>query len=228
MCNNNRHFSCLPKQFSTKMNTCFLFRFQGFQYHTKKEHNQWSYVFFFLYLDRKKFENKTALECYVSDKVPFSHWNSVTIALSWSDFPVKTRELVAIVGHVPWWWLLGLLLTGLFEDRLIYGFNGILINPMNGQQGNMPCLVTLLYNMHSQPQMYSEVQKQRMPWINWILGYPKTSTGIDADTSKGETSPGYFNSKLVYSYKCGTIFPWEFPEISLAYSHISLEGLVDL
>ena len=35
----------------------------------------------------------------------------------------------------------------------------------------------------------------------------ETSTGIDADASKGETSPGYFNSKLVYSYKCGTIFP---------------------
>ena len=34
-----------------------------------------------------------------------------------------------------------------------------------------------------------------------------TSTGIDADASKGETSPGYFNSKLVYSYRCGTIFP---------------------
>ena len=51
-----------------------------------------------------------------------------------------------------------------------------------------------------------------------------TSTGIDADASKGETSPGYFNSKLVYSYRCGTIFPWEFPEISLAYSHIFLKG----
>ena len=56
------------------------------------------------------------------------------------------------------------------------------------------------------------------------LSYYKTSTGIDADASKGETSPGYFNSKLVYSYKCGTIFPWEFPEISLAYSHIFLKG----
>ena len=52
----------------------------------------------------------------------------------------------------------------------------------------------------------------------------QTSTGIDADACKGETSPGYFNSKLVYSYKCGTIFPWEFPEISLAYSHIFLKG----
>ena len=52
----------------------------------------------------------------------------------------------------------------------------------------------------------------------------KTSTGIDADASKGETSPGYFNSKLVHSYKCGTICPWEFPEISLAYSHIFLKG----
>ena len=51
-----------------------------------------------------------------------------------------------------------------------------------------------------------------------------TSTGIDADASKGETSPGYFNSKLVHSYKCGTICPWEFPEISLAYSHIFLKG----
>ena len=51
-----------------------------------------------------------------------------------------------------------------------------------------------------------------------------TSTGIDADASKGKTSPGYFNSELVYSYKCGTIFPWEFPEISLAYSHIFLKG----
>ena len=28
-----------------------------------------------------------------------------------------------------------------------------------------------------------------------------TSTGIDADASKGETSRGYFNSKLVYCYK---------------------------
>ena len=54
--------------------------------------------------------------------------------------------------------------------------------------------------------------------------YMYTSTGIDADASKGETSPGYYNSKLIYSYKCGTIFPWEFPEISLAYSHISLKG----
>ena len=51
-----------------------------------------------------------------------------------------------------------------------------------------------------------------------------TSTGIDADASKGETSPGYFNSKLVYSYRCGTIFPWEFPEISLAYYHIFMKG----
>ena len=55
-------------------------------------------------------------------------------------------------------------------------------------------------------------------------GYMNTSTGIDADASKGETSPGYFNSKLVYSYRCGTIFPWEFPEISLAYSHIFMKG----
>ena len=53
--------------------------------------------------------------------------------------------------------------------------------------------------------------------------YNATSTGIDADASKGETSPGYFNSKLVYSYRCGTIFPWEFPEISLAYSHIFMK-----
>ena len=56
----------------------------------------------------------------------------------------------------------------------------------------------------------------------WML--VSTSTGIDADASKGETSPGYFNSKLVHSYKCGTICPWEFPEISLAYSHIFLKG----
>ena len=54
--------------------------------------------------------------------------------------------------------------------------------------------------------------------------YNTTSTGIDADASKGETSPGYFNSKLVYSYSCGTIFPWEFPEISLAYYHIFMKG----
>ena len=68
-----------------------------------------------------------------------------------------------------------------------------------------------------------------------------TSTGIDADASKGETLPGYFNSKLVYCYKCGiliaarttallhhrpvregmltgfphsgTFFPWDFPGI---------------
>ena len=81
--------------------------------------------------------------------------------------------------------------------------------------------------------------------------YLYTSTGIDADASKGETSPGYFNSKLVYCYKfgiliaarttallhhrpvregmltgfqhSGTFFPCEFPEISLAYSHISLK-----
>ena len=52
----------------------------------------------------------------------------------------------------------------------------------------------------------------------------KTSTGIDADASKGETSAGYFNSKLVHSYKCGTLFPREFPEISSAYSHIFLKG----
>ena len=57
-----------------------------------------------------------------------------------------------------------------------------------------------------------------------IQGVQWTSTGIDADASKGETSPGYFNSKLVYSYRCGTIFPWEFPEISLAYSHIFMKG----
>ena len=56
------------------------------------------------------------------------------------------------------------------------------------------------------------------------FGVKLTSTGIDADASKGETSPGYFNSKLVHSYKCGTICPWEFPEISLAYSHILLKG----
>ena len=54
--------------------------------------------------------------------------------------------------------------------------------------------------------------------------FMETSTGIDADASKGETSPGYFNSKLVHSYKCGTICPWEFPEISLAYSYIFLKG----
>ena len=54
--------------------------------------------------------------------------------------------------------------------------------------------------------------------------HKRTSTGIDADASKRETSPGYFNSKLVYSYTYGTIFPWEFPEISLAYSHIFLKG----
>ena len=62
------------------------------------------------------------------------------------------------------------------------------------------------------------------PTINWTWTYHmlNTSTGIDADASKGETSPGYF--KLVYSYKCGIIFPWEFPEISLAYSHIFLKG----
>ena len=58
----------------------------------------------------------------------------------------------------------------------------------------------------------------------WNQGKVSTSTGIDADASKGETSPGYFNSKLVYSYRCGTIFPWEFPEISLAYSHIFMKG----
>ena len=61
-----------------------------------------------------------------------------------------------------------------------------------------------------------------MPSIVAVNRY--TSTGIDADASKGETSPGYFNSKLVHSYKCGTICPWEFPEISLAYSHIFLKG----
>ena len=60
------------------------------------------------------------------------------------------------------------------------------------------------------------------PLLSPMIG--NTSTGIDADASKGETSPGYFNSKLVYSYRCGTIFPWEFPEISLAYSHIFMKG----
>ena len=35
--------------------------------------------------------------------------------------------------------------------------------------------------------------------------YGITSTGIDADASKGETSPGYFKSKLVYCYKCGIL-----------------------
>ena len=61
-------------------------------------------------------------------------------------------------------------------------------------------------------------------YILWWNIYIYTSSGIDADASKGETSPGYFNSKLVYSYRCGTIFPWEFPEISLAYSHIFMKG----
>ena len=37
------------------------------------------------------------------------------------------------------------------------------------------------------------------------LKVTKTSTGIDADASKGETSPGYFKSKLVYCYKCGIL-----------------------
>ena len=64
--------------------------------------------------------------------------------------------------------------------------------------------------------------------VRWNTPVPELesqpSTGIDADASKGETSPGYFNSKLVYSYRCGTIFPWEFPEISLAYYHIFMKG----
>ena len=85
---------------------------------------------------------------------------------------------------------------------------------------------------------------------NYILSI--TSTGIDADASKWKTSPGYFNGTLVYCYKCGILIaaratpflhhrtapegtltgfphsgifpPWEFPEISLAYNHISLKG----
>ena len=50
--------------------------------------------------------------------------------------------------------------------------------------------------------------------ILWLFQV-KTSTGIDADASKGETSPGYLTANN---------FPWEFPEISLAYSHIFLKG----
>ena len=34
-----------------------------------------------------------------------------------------------------------------------------------------------------------------------------TSTGIDADASKGETRSGYFDSKLVQLYKCGILVP---------------------
>ena len=80
----------------------------------------------------------------------------------------------------------------------------------------------------------------------WVSSY--TSTGIDADASKGETSPGYFNRKLVYWYKCGILisaratpflqhrtvwdgtlsgfphhgifFPGKFSEISLAHDDV--------
>ena len=39
-----------------------------------------------------------------------------------------------------------------------------------------------------------------------------TSAGIDADASKGQTSPGYFNSKLVYCSKCDIpITAWNTP-----------------
>ena len=67
-------------------------------------------------------------------------------------------------------------------------------------------------------QLYKTLALSRKKLFRWISNtvlknqcnfqpYKVTSTGIDADASKGETSPGYLNSKLVHSYKCGTPFP---------------------
>ena len=38
-----------------------------------------------------------------------------------------------------------------------------------------------------------------------ISSLEETSTGIDADASKGKTSPRYFNRNLVQCYKCGIL-----------------------
>ncbi|OAF66978.1 hypothetical protein A3Q56_05304 [Intoshia linei] len=41
----------------------------GFQYHVNKEHNQWSYVFFFIYLNEKIENDYTAIERYVHNMI---------------------------------------------------------------------------------------------------------------------------------------------------------------
>ena len=96
---------------------------------------------------------------------------------------------------------------------------------LHRRQGSSDCKTSnIRYTTSQKLNVFHPVLQLSLP----ILLKPdvklRTSTGIDADASKGETSPGYFNSKLVYSYRCGTIFPWEFPEISLAYSHIFMKG----
>jgi len=40
----------------------------GFKHHTKKDHNLWNYLFFFLFLDIKNKDEFTASETYVHEK----------------------------------------------------------------------------------------------------------------------------------------------------------------
>ena len=43
--------------------------FQGFYHHVKKEHNMWSYIFYFLYLSDTNPNDLSALDSYVADLV---------------------------------------------------------------------------------------------------------------------------------------------------------------
>ena len=38
---------------------------QGFDYHVKKEHNMWAYLFYFIHLDDTRKNDYTALDLYV-------------------------------------------------------------------------------------------------------------------------------------------------------------------
>ncbi len=46
-----------------------VFLFQGFYYHVKKEHNMWSYIFYFLYLSDTNPNDLSALDSYVAELV---------------------------------------------------------------------------------------------------------------------------------------------------------------
>jgi len=41
----------------------------GFEYHVKKEHNMWSYLFFEIYLSMKNRSEYTAFEAYIADQI---------------------------------------------------------------------------------------------------------------------------------------------------------------
>ena len=53
-------------------------KWKGFEEHTRYEHNQWAYVFFFIHLDETLPNDYTALELFISRMVilHFS-WRSV-------------------------------------------------------------------------------------------------------------------------------------------------------